>query len=406
MFQFTLILKAAMKSLMKNRMRSLLTSLGIIIGVSAVIVMVGIGEGSQRQIENQINALGTNLIVVFPSFSRSGGVSHGAGSFNRLTMDDVEKINQETTLLSGVSPVIRTGGQVIGGAGNWNTTIYGVNTDYFKIRNWELESGSEFTERANKTRSKVALLGKTVADQLFPNQEATGQKIRIRNIPFTVIGVLKSKGQNGMGQDQDDVILAPASTVLYRLKGRTNIDMINASAISTAQLDAAMEQIRTVIRRSHRIESGDDDDFNISNQAEITDAVTSTSKVMTMLLGSIAGVSLIVGGIGIMNIMLVSVTERTREIGIRLSVGARGADVMIQFMAEAIVLSVAGGIIGVLLSFGITWGLSLFTSLTAVIEPFIIMLSVVFSAAVGIFFGFYPARKAAGLNPIDALRYE
>ncbi|HCW75861.1 MAG TPA: multidrug ABC transporter substrate-binding protein [Candidatus Marinimicrobia bacterium] len=406
MFQFTLILKAAMKSLMKNRMRSLLTSLGIIIGVSAVIVMVGIGEGSQRQIENQINALGTNLIVVFPSFSRSGGVSHGAGSFNRLTMDDVEKINQETTLLSGVSPVIRTGGQVIGGAGNWNTTIYGVNTDYFKIRNWELESGSEFTERANKTRSKVALLGKTVADQLFPNQEATGQKIRIRNIPFTVIGVLKSKGQNGMGQDQDDVILAPASTVLYRLKGRTNIDMINASAVSTAQLDAAMEQIRTVIRRSHRIESGDDDDFNISNQAEITDAVTSTSKVMTMLLGSIAGVSLIVGGIGIMNIMLVSVTERTREIGIRLSVGARGADVMIQFMAEAIVLSVAGGIIGVLLSFGITWGLSLFTSLTAVIEPFIIMLSVVFSAAVGIFFGFYPARKAAGLNPIDALRYE
>ncbi|PJA51854.1 MAG: multidrug ABC transporter substrate-binding protein [Candidatus Marinimicrobia bacterium CG_4_9_14_3_um_filter_48_9] len=406
MFQFTLILKAAMKSLMKNRMRSLLTSLGIIIGVSAVIVMVGIGEGSQRQIESQINALGTNLIVVFPSFSRSGGVSHGAGSFNRLTMDDVEKINQETTLLSGVSPVIRTGGQVIGGAGNWNTTIYGVNTDYFKIRNWELESGSEFTERANKTRSKVALLGKTVADQLFPNQEATGQKIRIRNIPFTVIGVLKSKGQNGMGQDQDDVILAPASTVLYRLKGRTNIDMINASAISTAQLDAAMEQIRTVIRRSHRIESGDDDDFNISNQAEITDAVTSTSKVMTMLLGSIAGVSLIVGGIGIMNIMLVSVTERTREIGIRLSVGARGADVMIQFMAEAIVLSVAGGIIGVLLSFGITWGLSLFTSLTAVIEPFIIMLSVVFSAAVGIFFGFYPARKAAGLNPIDALRYE
>ncbi|OIO62546.1 MAG: multidrug ABC transporter substrate-binding protein [Candidatus Marinimicrobia bacterium CG1_02_48_14] len=406
MFQFTLILKAAMKSLMKNRMRSLLTSLGIIIGVSAVIVMVGIGEGSQRQIESQINALGTNLIVVFPSFSRSGGVSHGAGSFNRLTMDDVEKINQETTLLSGVSPVIRTGGQVIGGAGNWNTTIYGVNTDYFKIRNWELESGSEFTERANKTRSKVALLGKTVADQLFPNQEATGQKIRIRNIPFTVIGVLKSKGQNGMGQDQDDVILAPASTVLYRLKGRTNIDMINASAVSTAQLDAAMEQIRTVIRRSHRIESGDDDDFNISNQAEITDAVTSTSKVMTMLLGSIAGVSLIVGGIGIMNIMLVSVTERTREIGIRLSVGARGADVMIQFMAEAIVLSVAGGIIGVLLSFGITWGLSLFTSLTAVIEPFIIMLSVVFSAAVGIFFGFYPARKAAGLNPIDALRYE
>ena len=406
MFQFTLILKAAMKSLLKNRMRSLLTSLGIIIGVSAVIVMVGIGEGSQQQIESQINALGTNLIVVFPSFSRSGGVSHGAGSYNRFTMDDVDKIRKEATLISGVSAVIWTGGQIIGGVSNWNTQVYGVDTDYFHIRNWEMETGSEFTERDNKTRAKVAILGRTVADQLFPNQDAVGQKVRIRNIPFTVAGVLKSKGQNGMGQDQDDVILAPATTVLYRLKGRTNVDMINASAISTAQLDAAMEQIRTVIRRSHRIEPGDDDDFNISNQAEITNAVTSTSKVMTMLLGSIAGVSLIVGGIGIMNIMLVSVTERTREIGIRLSVGARGSDVMVQFMAEAIVLSVAGGIIGVLLSFGITWGLSLFISLTAVIEPFIIILSVVFSGAVGIFFGFYPARKAANLNPIDALRYE
>ncbi|MCP4567809.1 MAG: FtsX-like permease family protein [FCB group bacterium] len=400
------LLKAAFKSILKNRMRSLLTSLGIIIGVSAVIVMVAIGEGTQDRIEQEIDSLGTNLIVVFPGGSRSGGVHRGAGSFNRFTFDDVEKLEKEATLLSGVSPVVRTGGQIIGGSNNWNCMIYGVSTDYFDIRNWEVEYGDFFTERDISSHKKVAILGKTVADELFPDQDPTGERIRIRNIPFTVVGVLRSKGQSGMGQDQDDIVLAPSTTVLYRLKGRRIVDMINAEAIATEYIDAAQEEMRILLREAHRLDEGDEDDFTIANQAEITEAVTETSRVMTLLLGSIAGVSLIVGGIGIMNIMLVSVTERTREIGIRLSVGARSSDVLTQFLAEAVVLSLTGGIIGIVLSFGIAYGLTEFADMYTLIKPEIVLISFVFSGAVGVFFGFYPARKAAALNPIDALRYE
>ncbi len=400
------LIKAAFKSLLKNRMRSLLTSLGIIIGVSAVVVMVAIGEGSQAKIEQEINALGTNLIIVFPAGSRMGGVHQGAGTFNRFTFDDVEKLAKEATLIEAVSPVVRSGGQIIGGQSNWNTTVYGVSTDYFDIRSWDMEYGEFFTEKDIKSRRKVAVLGKTVADELFPDQDPTGEKVRIRNIPFVVAGVLKEKGQSSMGQDQDDVILAPSTTVLYRLKGRSSVDMINASAVSTDLLEEAQEEMRLILRESHRLDDGDDDNFTIRNQAEITEAVTETSKVMTMLLASIAGVSLIVGGIGIMNIMLVSVTERTREIGIRMSVGARGSDVLTQFLSEAVVLSLAGGIIGILLSFGIVYVLNEFVGLRAMINPEIIAISVLFSGAVGIFFGFYPARKASALNPIDALHYE
>ncbi len=406
MLQLRNLLKTAFKSILKNRMRSLLTSLGIIIGVSAVIVMVAIGEGSQKRIEEGIQSLGTNLIVVFPGASRTGGVSRGAGSFNRFTFDDVEKLQKEATLLSGISPVVRSGGQVIGGSGNWSTAVFGVSPDYFTIRNWQLEYGEFFSERDVRANKKVALLGKTVADQLFPNQDPTGEKIRIRNAPFTVIGVLKAKGQSGMGADQDDVILAPSTTVFYRLRGGRWVDMINASAVSTDQVKAAQEQMRAILRESHRLTPGDEDDFTISDQAEISDAASETSRVLTLLLGSIAGVSLIVGGIGIMNIMLVSVTERTREIGIRLSVGARSSDVLAQFLAEAVVLSLAGGIIGILLSFAISIGLDRFTDLSTVINPNIVVISALFSGAVGVFFGFYPARKAASLNPIDALRYE
>jgi putative ABC transport system permease protein len=406
MLQLKNLLKAAFKSLLKNRSRSLLTSLGIIIGVSAVIVMVAIGQGTQEVIEEGINSLGTNLIIVFPGFSQSGGVSRGAGSFNRFTFDDVEDIQKQASLVSAVSPVVRTGGQVIGGSGNWATTIYGVDPSYFKIRDWQLKYGEFFTERDVRANRKVALLGETVANQLFPDQDPTGQRIRIRNVPFTVIGVLKAKGQSGLGADQDDLILAPATTVLYRLKGHRWVDMINASAVSTADMQLAEDQIRSILRQSHRLAPGEDDDFTIRDQTQIAETASETSRVMTLLLGSIAAVSLIVGGIGIMNIMLVSVTERTREIGIRLSVGARSIDVLSQFLTEAIVLSLAGGLLGIILAFVITYILNTFTQLTAIINPQIIIISVLFSGAVGVFFGFYPARKAAALNPIDALRYE
>lgn len=406
MFQLKNLIKTAFKSIFKNRMRSLLTSLGIIIGVSAVIVMVAIGEGSQKRIEEGIQSLGTNLIVVFPGASTAGGVSRGAGSFNRFTFSDIEKIEKEATLIKAVSPIVRTGGQVIGGGNNWSTTIFGVSEDYFEIRNWELEYGEFFTDRDVKTNRKVALLGKTVANQLFPDQDAVGQKIRIRNVPFLVIGLLKEKGQSGMGVDQDDIILAPSTTVYYRLRGWRHIDMINATAISPDRIEEAKKEIQTILREAHRINPGEDDDFTVSDQADISKAASETSRILTMLLGSIAGVSLVVGGIGIMNIMLVSVTERTREIGIRLSVGAREKDVLIQFLTEAVILSLTGGVTGIFLSVIISVGLNKFTELYAVINPNIIVISVIFSAAVGIFFGYYPARKAAALNPIDALRYE
>jgi putative ABC transport system permease protein len=406
MLQLTNLLKAAFKSILKNRMRSLLTSLGIIIGVSAVIVMVAIGEGSQAQIEEQINSLGTDLIIAFPGASRSGGVSRGAGSFNRFTYSDVEKLREESKLLKAVSPVVFAGSQIIGGGHNWSTTVFGVSPEYFEIRNWPLESGEFYTEREEKSRRKVCLLGKTVANELFPGQNPVGEKIRIRNTPFTVIGVLKAKGQSGLGQDQDDVVLAPSTTVLYRLRGRDYLNMINASSISPDLINEAKDEMRTILRESHRLDPAEDDDFTIRTQAEITEAASATSKIMTILLGAVAGVSLVVGGIGIMNIMLVSVTERTREIGIRLSVGARSSDILTQFLAEAVVLSLSGGIIGILLSFGTSLIMNKFTAIYTLIDPFIIFISFLFSGAVGIFFGFYPARKAANLNPIDALRYE
>jgi putative ABC transport system permease protein len=390
---FLKLIKTALISLRKNRLRSLLTSLGIIIGVGAVIIMSAIGTGSQMLIKQQIDALGTNILIVFPGGSHTSGVHRGAGSLNRFTFADVEQIIDEATLVTAVTPVIRSGGQIIGGGSNWNSEILGVSTDYFKIRSWEAEYGQRFTENDIRSRKKVALLGKTVADALFPDQDPSGEKIRIRNVPFTVLGVLEEKGQTGVGQDQDDIVVAPATTVLHRLKGGRYVDMIQASAMSIEQIEAAEEELRSILRDAHRLNEGEDDDFDIHNQTEITNTVTSTSKTLTTLLAAIASVSLLVGGIGIMNIMLVSVTERTREIGIRLSVGAREKDILLQFMTEAIFLSIVGGFAGILLSLIFSQLLNAFTSYYSVIQYHMVFLAFLFSAVVGITFGFIPPAK-------------
>ena len=402
---FKNLLGIALRSILKNKLRSMLTSLGIIIGVSGVIVMSAVGEGTQDLIRKEINLLGTNVIIVSPGSSRLGGVQRGMGSLNRFTLDDVEKIKQSATQLRAISPLVMAGGQVIAGNANWATEICGVGTDYFKIKNWKPEQGTLFTEKDVSGRRKVALLGRTVADELFAGGNPVGQKVRIRNIPFTVIGVLEEKGQGGRGMDQDDLVIAPATTVLYRLKGGRYIDLITASAVSEDVLEDAEEEMRAALRDAHRLESGEDD-FTIQNQTEIIELVTRSSKLMTSFLAAIAGIALIVGGIGIMNIMLVSVTERTHEIGIRMSVGACRGDIMVQFLTEAVVLSLIGGICGVLLALAAAWGINGFTAFSALIRAQMIFVSVMVSAAIGIIFGFFPARKAARLNPIDALRYE
>ncbi|MEW6751346.1 MAG: ABC transporter permease [Candidatus Latescibacterota bacterium] len=399
------LLKVALKSIARNGLRSLLTMLGIVIGVAAVIVMVSVGRGSQARIEGQIATLGNNLLMVRGGASMQGGVSRGAGSMSTLTLEDVEQLRREATLLQGVSPEVRVGVQVVGGGNNWSTSTAGVDPEYLQIRAWELESGAFFTEREVTSRAKVAVLGGEVADALFPGQDPVGQQVRVRNTPFRVIGVLRRKGDSMMGS-QDDVVLAPSTTVLYRLSGSRYLRMIVASAVCEAQTAAAQEEIAAILRRAHRLAAGEEDDFFIRTQTEITDMATSVTRTLTLLLGAIAAVSLVVGGIGIMNIMLVSVTERTREIGLRLAVGARGGDVLTQFLVEAVVLSLAGGAIGVVMALGVAWVLARFFALGVLVSPAVVVLACVFSGAVGVFFGFYPARKAAHLNPIEALRYE
>jgi len=406
MLQIRNLLNAALKSIRKNKMRSILTALGIIIGVAAVIVMVAIGSGASVRIQSQISSLGTDLLMIMPGSSNRGGVNMGAGSFNRMTFTDVEKIKDQATLIKAISPMVRAGGQVIGGGNNWNTSVNGVWPDFAYIRNYELSAGEMFSERDVRTSRKVAVLGNEVATQLFGEQNAIGEKIRINNTPFTVIGVLEEKGQSGMGGNQDDVILAPATTVLYRLKGGQYIDMIYASATAKDRMYAAQDELTTILRAAHHLQTGEDDDFFIRNQADIINMASETTQTLTVLLGSIAAVSLIVGGIGIMNIMLVSVTERTREIGIRLAVGARSNDILTQFLSESVVLSLIGGILGTLLALAVNYGIREFTTFTPQTNPATILLAFTFSGIVGIFFGFYPARKAALLTPIHALRYD
>ena len=308
--------------------------------------------------------------------------------------------------MKGVSPIVRASGQIVGGGNNWSTTMYGVSPEYLTIKEWDVEYGSFFGERELRARSKVAILGATVAENLFPNQNPVGLQIRFRNVPFKIIGVLKEKGQTAMGMDQDDVILSPATTVLYRLTDGKYIHEIYVSATNIEEMESAQEELKTLIRENHRIKNGEDDDFNVRSQVEIIEAMSQTTEVLTLLLGSIAGVSLIVGGIGIMNIMLVSVTERTREIGIRMAIGAREGDVLTQFLVEAMVLSLTGGIFGIFIGIGLALTLDKYFDINTVINYSIITIAFLFSGAIGIFFGFYPAKKASALNPIEALRYE
>lgn len=400
------LIKVAFKSILKNRMRSLLTMLGIIIGVGAVIALVSVGQGASAEIENDISSLGTNMLMIMPGSSRAGGVNRGASSLNTLTMDDVERLREAQTV-QYVSPVIQAAGQVIASGKNWSTSVRGVSTTYLEIRDWPLEQGRFFTDKDLRSRKKVAVLGETVVEELFGEfQNPVGAKIRIRNIPFTVIGVLSEKGQNMMGMDQDDTILTPSTTALYRMSDGKTVNMIMASAVSAELVEDAQKEITALLRDEHRLKANEEDDFSVRSQTEIVNTATTITGVLTMLLGAIAGVSLLVGGIGIMNIMLVSVSERTREIGIRMAIGARGGDVLTQFLIESVILSMIGGAIGIVAGIALGKAVAGLIGIGVIIDPTIIVIACLFSGAVGVFFGFYPARKAARLDPIEALRYE
>jgi putative ABC transport system permease protein len=396
----------ALGALTANKLRSLLTMLGIIIGVAAVIVMTALGEGAQAQIQQQIASLGTNIIIIVPGAVRQGSVSMGGGTGTRLVLDDVTKIERNAGLIEGISPIVRLSVQAVGGAGNWNTQVNGVSVAYFSIRDWLVASGDVFTDADVRSQAKVCILGQTIAKNLFPNDDPVGQQIRLRNVPFKIIGLLSEKGQGASGTDQDDVILAPYTTVQNRMSGFRPIQQILCKAVNENQMNEATEEIRSLVRESHKLQDGDDDDFTIRSQTDIAATAQETTRVLTLLLASVAGVSLVVGGIGIMNIMLVSVTERTREVGIRRAIGATRFVILGQFLVEAMVLSLLGGVLGITVGFLTSLIIENVSAWRMVITPGIVFLSFGFSAGVGIFFGFYPARKASLLNTIDALRYE
>jgi putative ABC transport system permease protein len=400
-------LKIAVRALQRNLMRTLLTMLGIIIGVGAVISMVSIGNGAKARVEAQIANLGQNVILIMSGNVSRGGFRPGFGSPGTLKIEDYDTIRKEVEGIEGISPEVRASGQVAAGNQNHNPNITGVGADYVNIRSWEFVSGQNFTETDVRNANKVALIGKTAAETLFgEGADPVGQIIRIRTAPFTVVGYLKPKGMNMMSFDQDDVILVPYTSAMKRLTGDTTFRSLNVQADSPGRMASVQEQITDLLRQRHKIGPDKEDDFLVRTQQEISDTATETSRVMTMLLGSIAGVSLLVGGIGIMNIMLVSVTERTREIGIRMSIGARGWDILLQFLTEAVTLSVVGGLIGIAVGLATSKFISQKFGWTTLISTDSIVMAFVFSAAIGIFFGFYPARKAAQLDPIDALRYE
>ena len=393
-----MLLTHAARSIFRNRIRSLLTSLGIIIGVGSVIVMVAVGQGSQQQIRQQIASMGTNMIMVMPPAGR--------WEANRLTTADVAKLRAESSYLSAISGIVRRSAEVVGGTGSWSTTVLGVEPDYPAIKQWQVKTGDFFTEKDSSVRAKVAVIGSTVAKKLFGEEDPIGQRVRAGMTPFTVVGVLATKGASAMGDDQDDVVMVPLETAVTRMQRNRYLGSIEMSAVREDLMEPAQAEVEQILREAHRLSTGDEADFDVMNQSQIIATASQTSKTLTTLLAAIAGVSLLVGGIGIMNIMLVSVTERTREIGIRLSVGARKRDIMAQFLAESVILSMLGGAMGIALAFLITWLLRTVMSVPTVVLPGIVAASAGFAAAVGIFFGYYPARKAANLYPIDALRSE
>lgn len=407
------LLKIALRAIAANKMRSFLTALGIIIGIAAVITMLAIGQGSKASIKANITEMGSNMIMISPGADMRGGVRQDASSMETLKQADYQSIKEDCNYISAISPTVNSSGQWIYGNNNTQSSIYGVNQDYLSIRQLKVADGEMFTDTDIKAAAKVCILGQTVVDYLFPDgSDPIGKVVRFNSIPFRVVGVLQKKGYNSMGMDQDDLVLAPYTTVMKRILAQTYLGGIVCSAITEEASQPAQDQISEILRRNHKLKDAtetteaDEDDFNIRSQEEISSMMNSTMSTITILLGSVAGISLLVGGIGIMNIMYVSVTERTREIGLRMSVGARGIDILNQFLIEAILLSVTGGIIGVILGVSLSLSLNAFLHIATQIEPWSIIMSFAVCTFTGVFFGWYPAKKAARLDPIEAIRYE
>ena len=403
----TNLFKIALRALANNKLRAFLTMLGIIIGVASVIAMLAIGQGSKRSIQQQISEMGSNMIMIHPGAEMRGGVRQDPSAMQTLKLENYEKLSEECTYLSGISPNVSSSGQLVAGSNNYPSSVSGVSIDYLNIRQLSVEQGEMFSENDIRTAAKVCVIGKTIVDNLFPDgSDPIGKVIRCNQIPMRVVGVLKSKGYNSMGQDQDDVVLAPYTTVMKRLLAQTYLGGIFASALTEDMTEEAVEEITSILRREHKLRATDDDDFTIRTQQELSSMLNTTTDLMTTLLACIAGISLVVGGIGIMNIMYVSVTERTREIGLRMSVGARGVDILSQFLIEAILISITGGVIGVIIGCGASFMIKSIAHWPVFIQPWSVLLSFAVCTITGVFFGWYPAKKAADLDPIDAIRYE
>ncbi len=407
------LFKIALKAISANKMRSFLTALGIIIGIASVITMLAVGQGTKLSIQASISEMGSNMIMIHPGADRRGGVKQDASSMETLKLDDYQAIKDECKYIKAISPMVSSGGQFIYGNENTPSSIYGVNQDYLDIRQISISDGEMFDDGDIKTSAKVCVLGQTVVDNLFPDgSEPIGKIVRFNSIPFRVIGILKKKGYNSMGMDQDDLVLAPYTAVMKRILAQTYLSGIQCSAITEEATEYATSEIREILRRTHRLKDespktdADEDDFNIRSQEELASMMNNTTNMLTILLGCVAGISLIVGGIGIMNIMYVSVTERTREIGLRMSVGARGIDILNQFLIEAVLLSVTGGVIGVIIGVSASYAIQTFIHWPIAIQLWTIVMSFAVCTFTGIFFGWYPAKKASNLDPIDALRYE